>query len=486
MKYALVATTCYLILVDLEDGHVTLVEGNRQEYYGVSWFEGDDRLVLSHSGIENSKLKDLASYVLSERGWISAGEEKSPIFLSAPHQILCTSDDKIVCTNTGRNVITTIDLSKPGHYHECGLSSERWDRLSPDVLSGDHLNSVFIKDGKLYVIAHRFNKGSWLGVLSYPEMQLLDIERLGSRSGLHNIWITDQGQRISCDSEKGSLIDLDESTPVWISGSPIFTRGLAVHGNYVVVGESQQTGRDLRHSSMSGLWIIDRSTWKSIDHICLGPYGAVNEVRLLDVPDMAHHNVPFAGLGKLLEREGMLRDFSRKRLEASKMVYENRSVRMNYETIFGSPQYQEDGFLLADIGQLCLIMKLQEYDRISFDFSFLEQGKFNEQHVSAVLDYRGNCDDKHMTLFLIQPYSESESILSIWKNDGLSWNRLSEFEYTGLPVSGHVKVEGNNNDITIYIDDAKLTSINYDAISQHQRTGAFGVRWTGAAIKPSS
>ncbi|UKS24974.1 TIGR03032 family protein [Paenibacillus sp. HWE-109] len=483
MKYVLVTTTCYLLLVNLEDGQVIPLEGNRQEYYGISWFKGDDRLVLSHSGIQNSKLKDLATYAVSERGWISAGEEKSPFFLSAPHQILCTSDDKIVCTNTGRNVITTIELSKPGYYHECGLSSERWDRLSPDVFSGDHLNSVFIKDDKLYVIAHRFKKGSWLGVFSYPEMQLLNIENLGPRSGLHNIWITDQGQRISCDSERGSLIDLDESTPVWISGSPIYTRGLAAHGNYVVVGESQQTGRDLRHSSISGLWIIDRSTWKAIDHISLGPYGVVHEVRLLDVPDMAHHNIPFAGLGKLLERESMLKDFSRKSLDVSKMIYENRSIWMNYEMIFGSPLFREDRFLHADLGQLSLIMKLHEDDHISFDFSFLELEDLNVRHISAVLDYKGEGDDRQMSLFLIQPCSESESVLSIWKNEGDSWERLSQFEYTGLPISGNMKVEENNDEMTIYINGIKLASINYADISEHQRTGAFGVRWTGAAIK---
>jgi hypothetical protein len=484
MRYALVATTCYLVLVDLENGHSVPIEGNRTEYYGISWFQDDDHLVLSHSGIENSKLKDLASYAQSERGWVSAGEMKSPVFLSAPHQILCTPDNKIVCTNTGRNVITTIDLLKPGYYHECGLSSERWDRLSPDVLIGDHLNSVFIKDGRLYVIAHRFNKGSWLGVFSYPEMQLLDIQNLGPRSGLHNIWITDQGQKISCDSEKGSLIDLDEDTPLWISGSPIFTRGLAAHGNYVIVGESQQTGRDLRHSSMSGLWIIDRSNWEAIEHICLGPYGAVNEVRLLDVPDMAHHNVSFAGLEALLERKDMLKSFSRKRLNASKMVFENRSILKNYEIVFGSPQFREMGSLLSDIGQLCLIMRLHDDDRISFDFSFIDQGNFNEQHVSVVLDYRGNFDDRYMTLLLIQPCSELESTLSIWKNDGVSWNRLSEFEYTGLPKSGSVKVEGDNSKITIYINGNKLTSINYSAISRKQRTGGFGVRWIGASIRP--
>ncbi|GAA0133980.1 hypothetical protein YSY43_08200 [Paenibacillus sp. YSY-4.3] len=483
MQYALVATTCYLILVDLKSGHATPIEGDRQEYYGISWFENDEHLVLSHSGIENSNLMDITSYALSERGWISAGEKRSSVFLSAPHQILCTSDGKVVCTNTGRNVITTIDLSRPGFFHEIGLSSERWDRLSPDVYSGDHLNSVFIKDDNLYVIAHRFNKGSWLGVFSYPGMQLLEIDNLGPATGLHNIWITDQGQKISCDSNKGSLIDLDKKTPLWVSGAPIFTRGLAAHGDYIVVGESQQTGRDLRRSSMSGLWIVDRRNWKTIDHICLGPYGAVNEVRLLDVPDLAHHKVPFAGLGKLLEREGMLKEFSRNRIDAYKRAHEKQNLWKNYEIIFGSPQFGNDGFLYTEIDQLSIVKKLHEDNHISFDFCFSGEENLNERHISAVLDYRGNHEDTNMTLLLIQPSSHSESYLTIWKNDGATWIRLTNLVYTGLPISGNLKVEENNRDISIYINGNKLTTFNYEEIFKQQRTGAFGVRWVGSGVK---
>ncbi|MOA32317.1 hypothetical protein D3C78_1535250 [compost metagenome] len=50
-------------------------------------------------------------------------------------------------------------------------------------------------------------------------------------------------------------------------------------------------------------------------------------------------------------------------------------------------------------------------------------------------------------------------------------------------MTGNMKVEGNADDITIYIDENKLFSINYDVISQHPRTGSFGVRWVGAAVK---
>lgn len=50
---ALVATVNYLLLVDLQTGAVNIIESNRPEYYGISWFEGSDSLVLSHSGLSN-------------------------------------------------------------------------------------------------------------------------------------------------------------------------------------------------------------------------------------------------------------------------------------------------------------------------------------------------------------------------------------------------------------------------------------------------
>ncbi len=123
---ALVSTVQFLLLVDLEDHSVTILENENPEYYGISWFPGTDRIVLSHSGLDNNSLIDLASYAQSERGWISDGQRKSTPFLSQPHQILCASDGRIVCTNTGRNCLVIVDLDQPGHFHEIRISEARW------------------------------------------------------------------------------------------------------------------------------------------------------------------------------------------------------------------------------------------------------------------------------------------------------------------------------------------------------------------------
>ncbi len=121
-KYAVVATIQYILLVDLTTKQVVPLVKHRPEYYGISWFRNAASLVLSHSRIDNATLLDLRSYVHSEVGIISLGENESAPFLSAPHQILCAPDGRVICTNTGRNAITVFDPQQPTYFQEFKLS----------------------------------------------------------------------------------------------------------------------------------------------------------------------------------------------------------------------------------------------------------------------------------------------------------------------------------------------------------------------------
>src|SRR4029077_1505002 len=173
----------------------------RTEYYGISWQPGGKDLFLSHSGLDNESLIDITAYALSETGWISYSKGETGKFLSQPHQIICAPDGRVVCANTGRNCVTVIDPAKPGYFQEARISESRWDRVSPAQDTGDHLNSVFIKGDRLYVAAHRFNKGSCVAEFSYPELTLLNTHSAGNCRGLHNIWVTDEGKMIACHSQ---------------------------------------------------------------------------------------------------------------------------------------------------------------------------------------------------------------------------------------------------------------------------------------------
>lgn len=480
MKYAIVSTSTYLLLVDLQSRQVQLLEHARPEYYGISWFANTQDLVMSHSGLNNADLVDISSYAQSEKGWISSGELASRPMLSAPHQIVCAPDGRVICTNTGRNTITVLDLKQPTVFQEAGISDARWDRLALDNITGDHLNSVFLRSDHLYVIAHGHSYGSKLVTFHYPSLELIGIEPLDSRKGLHNIWVTADDQRISCDSENGRLIDLDCSIPLWESGAPIYTRGLAASEEYVLIGESQRANRKDRYYSSSGLWILDRRTWKSVDYLCLGPYGQVHEVRLLDVPDYAHHGHIFNGIDLLIKQDARLQ-LSDQRLKVASFAYEAKHPWSGYEPLFGSPTTLPNGARSAAPDQLCLVIKqYQGEPKLAFAYTLEHQ---SDAHVAAVVGYRGNGADRNMVALLLQPTGAS-CTLTVWRNDGLEWVCLPDINIHNLPRSGTMHLEATEHRATLLINNEEIITVRAETLGVERCDQGIGIRWIGASVRP--
>ncbi len=483
MRHAVVTTTGWLLLVDLQTRQVQPLECERAEYYGISWFGDSSALVLSHSGVNNAELLDVTSYAQSERGWLSIAETESRKFLSQPHQLLCAPDGRVITTNTGRNVITVFDFETPNTFQESGISAARWDRLAldPDQTGGDHLNSVFLQHDRLYVLAHGHTKGSKLATLFYPSLDLIQIEALGAKTGLHNIWISHEGQRISCHSENGSLIDLDDSAPLWQSGRAMYTRGLAASANYVLIGESQKTGRDLRHRSLSGLWILDRSNWRAIDYLCLGPYGAVNEVRLLDVADEAHHGQLFCGVQSLLAKD-LRTEIRQQRLLSAAATTLANTMWSEYEPVFGSPAILDNGQKKAAPHQLCLVVKKTAV-KTHCAFSYALEST-SGAHVSAILGYDGQGGDTNMVAILLQPEGHAAA-LSVWRHDGLEWLCLPTISVPNLPLSGSAKLLADVRQARVTINDSEVVCLTAAELGLARCDRGLGIRWMGATIAPA-
>lgn len=481
MKYALVATASYLLLVNLESREVVPLEHHRSEYYGISWTTDGKTLALSHSGLNNADLIDLASYAQSERGYLSQGDILSRPFLSAPHQILCAPDGRVICANTGRNVVSVFDFNKPNTFQEASISDARWDRLSLEQITGDHLNSVFLQDNRLYVIAHGHRSGSKLAVFDYPSLTIQRVEPLGARTGLHNIWITSDGQRISCHSETGNLVDLDSQAPLWESGSPVYTRGLAASADHVLVGESAISGRDLRRSSMSGLWMLDRKTWHAIDYFCLGPYGVVNEVRILDVPDEAHHGVPFKSVELFISSDLRL-NVTERRLKASHTIHQSHLYWSKFEPVFGTPDIAEDGHKVAAADQLCLAIMSQDIThKLEFDYRI---NNVAGCHVSAVLGYAGKGSDSTMAALLLQPSDHKSATLSAWKNDGVEWQLLPSINACNIPLAGRLELHVNSDEGSLSVDGKVFAQFSKEDLDVPRCDLSLGVRWLGASVRP--
>ncbi len=478
----LVTTARFLLLVDLETTQVTPLDGSQTDWYGISWFPGDPELVLGRSGIDNNSVSSFEMIARSEQGYLAHGSHRTGRFLASPHQLTCASDGRVICSNTGRNCITVLDLNRPSIFQETRLSEGRWDRWDPEIDSGDHINSVFQRADKLFVIAHRFRKGSVLAEFSYPDLELVSTGPIGALSGVHNIWIGESGEALTCASHEGGLANAYDGAIVWSSGHNIYTRGLAVADDVIVVGESAYTERVHRDHSVSGLWLVDRRTMRSLDYIYLGPFGGVHEVRLIDVPDHAHHGHVFAGAGELMtaSRMGSLRA---ERLKQSERAHRLSSFWNGYRNVLGGISVDRDGWLAAEDGRVCLIAPAEGHEADVLEFEFDMTAEADAPHVSAVLGYAGGHADMEMTALLLQRF-DSMAALWLWRaTDGI-WTNDPEPLAVGLPMSGTIRVGQVPAGIAISVAGAEPVVLATDTIGRP--VSPMGIRWSNARIRPST
>lgn len=482
---ALVATPRFLLRVDLAARTVAIVEETRREYYGITWRPGGERPILSHSGLDNETLVDLQSYALSEVGWISEGERQSHRFLSQPHQILCAPDGRVVCTNTGRNSVVVIDPKRPGHYQEARLHEDRWDRLEASVATGLHLNSLFLRGEKLFVLAHGFEAGSQLITLDYPSLEVRETMPIVA-TGMHNYCVTERGERLACVSSLGALIDPHTLDVHWRSASAGYLRGLAVGRERVIVGESPQSGRHLRAAALSGLWVIDRSNWQTADFLSLGPFGVVNEVRLLDEPDEAHHGHPFSGL-EWLTQQDLTRVRSQERLQASQQLAD-LTTRGPFELLLGSPHGRGDGWWDAS-AELCLMLTRERGPRslgIAYDFTRKTEGDQCGVVVGCHEQGAGTCTllrDTNMDVVVATKRGVDGVSLAHWKHDGTSWSRCRIVaDVDGLTGRLVLKRDGEDVAVLAGVDVREVGRLPVADLPHVDQQ--WGLRWQATRIIP--
>jgi hypothetical protein len=321
----LVACPRKLLLVDAQRAEVQLVEDHRPEYYGISWPPDGQALCLGHSGLENVSLSTWQSYMDSERGWVSWGTARGPSSLSVAHQILW-ADNRILATNTGRNCLTVF-RTDDWFYRHYWIDDHRWDRHGPDDSCGSHFNSLFLRDDQLYVVAHNHDRGSTIVRLAWPEMQLLGIDRTPTLMA-HNVWVTDEGQVIVCDSMRSTLVDASTGEVLWRCDVPnVVTRGLAANEDHLFIGHSAIGSRAERTRRDGRVWIVERTTYKTVDSLRLPGSGNVHEIRLLDVPDLCHHGFPFRGS---IATRGPVEDPKRSAETAEERLLEAVSERVSH------------------------------------------------------------------------------------------------------------------------------------------------------------
>lgn len=433
----LLSTPKYILHHDLQNNKTDVLDNGRGEYYGLTWNSYGDRLAFSYSGIENTSLITLEDYAQSEQGGLYIGGRKTWTFLSQPHQIQWI-DNYILVANTGRNTLSRYSIEDEGVKH-FWLSDVRWDRLKKGGEEGGHFNSLCFKNGCVYIAAHNFSKGSYVLELEWPTLQVLRRVDAKFSAGIHNIWVTDDDQWIVCDSEVGALRDIKSREVLWCNNFQGYVRGLASSNNVIIVGHSERLAdRTRRLYSETGIWVIDRKTWRTLDYINMGAFGTVHDVRIYDFEDECHHSTVLQSGTFADSFTDFSNDILRSEIASSKTA--KRNAKRELAQLPSLFEFGEWIPVVATAYPKCT--RSSSLIVIPDDAFFIgiyrgkPNGKITEisaklhlmgnniiHHGSLIARYKGP-GDKNMCAALFQ-HDGSELYVSFWENTG-RWDELSK------------------------------------------------------------
>jgi hypothetical protein len=501
----LITTPNYLLEHDMMSERTRVLESGYGEYYGLSWHSSGEHFVHSFSGIDNTSLLDLESYANSEKGGLFLNGSRTWSFLSQPHQILWVDDDYILITNSGRNALTRFSLNDHG-VKNYRYDDILWDRLTAKGTEGSHYNSLYKIGNRIFLVAHNFGKGSFILELNWPFLEQVSDPIKVSASGIHNLWVTDDNQWFVLNSHMGSLVEVFEDKVVWSNNFQGLVRGLAASGNMVIIGHSEQhLKRENRATSGSGLWVIDKQFWKTLDFIPLGRYGCVHDVRIYNQPDDCHHgrilnpNV-FSGLkGDSIFCSTDYRDSERNsiRQEMLKSVSQPCIYKINHWTVSvasKAPIIETDTEMITMPQESFLISTLKGIEkkknvRVFAKLHLLTQN--TGSHASLIARYLGP-GDNNMCAALFQYFDDALNI-SLWETQG-KWfeicrTELSLNEYRFKKISYNKKGVGQFIFPICFVVYESNVSVQIDSITQLEgrliqpvTEGKVGIRLLGNSL----
>lgn len=217
------------------------------------------------------------------------------------HQILYY--DNLLWTVSPR--LNAIHRIKPdGTHHDFFFPND--SRVSPTLpahflnrsrlnyVEGDenHYNALFIKEDRLYLSAHNHDQSSFLAVYKYPELQPIQrYENMGKQ--IHNICV--EGDEIwTLDSLGSRALVSTEGRSIPIGQDGQFVRGLAAtEKNFILGCFPYDPKRHKRRRGDAWIVVVDRQKGREVKRITVRDMGNINDIRILDEPDLCHGIEPF-------------------------------------------------------------------------------------------------------------------------------------------------------------------------------------------------
>lgn len=256
-------------VLDLDSGEITDPFNIPETWspYGISWDQDKMFIALRPGG--KLSLERLWVY---DRNLSKTGEiVKDKMTFSDLHQVFCFDGRVWVCS-PGRNQVAIIDPDGSHEVWKPNPDKETVKREGRPPLDYNHFNSVWIKDDRLYLVAHNFERRAEVWEFTYPGREL--IKKLPLNDYAHNICVT-----------KKDFITLGSED------NKHYGRGLAVSEEFVFRGDSRYIKDKIeRQKSLQGSVVVEDREFNKIREIPINK-GEIYEIRILDRPDHAHNGI---------------------------------------------------------------------------------------------------------------------------------------------------------------------------------------------------
>lgn len=290
---ALVTTSQFVYLVDLQTRQCKVIAKGQGIYYGISWDHQniyvfcDDyhpiypKLNRTKALVFNSSLEKIAEIkpTCKTRGGIHQA-------IYDPHSdklFAMVSKDNAALVYHKKNWKKWCPLNESFIQWKKRLGADvnkNWDQPKSDI---HHLNSIWMDKNNIYCLAHNWGP-SEVHILSTDTLRTKQIISIGRCA--HNVWIEDEEMYV-CSSHSGGVLDKASHVKYSVDG---FIRGVAVMDQYRVFGISGKAVRRNR-SKMDGAVHILSKDWQCLNKIHLPGCGQVLEVRVLSEKDQCHNRL---------------------------------------------------------------------------------------------------------------------------------------------------------------------------------------------------
>jgi hypothetical protein len=266
----LVTTSHSLLRIEPESEVVEPVHRGMGLYFGIAtdasryFVAARGRMVSSEVPAEEERGRIL----VFDRALRMVDDITAPFPLRDMHEILW-HDGKLWVTCSFDNMVAV--------FHAATARWEQWYPLGPppgppyDV---NHLNSLAIVEGRLYVVAH--NRGA-SELLGFDAGSRALLSRIPFGVQAHNIRQTRDGALITCSSAEGALVGANG----WRHEVGGFPRGLLLGRSEIYVGISEIAERQDRDLTTARIAIFDPG-WRHLRTLALPGEGL-----LLDIQEFA-------------------------------------------------------------------------------------------------------------------------------------------------------------------------------------------------------